>query len=142
MLRRFLLIILTLGTLGACAQDHATQQGSAPPAEDPYPALDPAAYNQVLPTGAAREGVLLDVRTPEEFADGHLVGATLINYYDDDFRAQLTGLDRDTTYYVYCRSGKRSAGAQQIMEELGFRRVVNLAGGFQAWQEAGMASER
>jgi rhodanese-related sulfurtransferase len=82
--------------------------------------------------------VLLDVRTPEEFAEGHLDGAVLIDFYDADFADQLAELDRDTPYLVYCRSGNRSGQAMSVMEELGFTSAVDVDGGIVAWAAAGL----
>jgi len=72
---------------------------------------------------------VIDVRTPEEFADGHLDGATLIDFYDADFAEQIAELPADQEYLVYCRSGNRSGQAVQIMEGLGFDQVYDLDGG-------------
>ncbi|PFG18704.1 rhodanese-like domain-containing protein [Serinibacter salmoneus] len=70
--------------------------------------------------------VVLDVRTPAEFADGHLEGALNIDVSGLDFDAQLAALDPAETYAVYCRSGNRSAQAAQLMAEAGFGEVIDL----------------
>lgn len=82
--------------------------------------------------------VILDVRTPEEFAEGHLDGAVMIDFYRDDFADQLTQLDPDVPYLVYCRSGNRSGQTAAIMEQLGFTDVVDVDGGILSWTEAGL----
>ena len=64
--------------------------------------------------------MLLDVRTPEEFATGHLAGAQLMNFEAADFDARLATLDKNATYAVYCRSGNRSGQALERMEAAGF----------------------
>ncbi len=79
--------------------------------------------------------VILDVRTPEEFADGHLENATNLDYYSETFRDELNKLDKDKTYLVYCRSGKRSRNAVDIMEELNFKEAYNMTGGIIQWLE-------
>lgn len=81
--------------------------------------------------------VILDVRTPEEFEAGHLEGATLIDFYDDDFRDQIADLDVDAPYLMYCRSGNRSGQAAAIMTELGFTNVADVDGGINAWTSGG-----
>lgn len=86
----------------------------------------------------AEEVVVLDVRTPEEYAAGHIDGAVLVDFQADDFADRIDALDRDTTYVLYCRSGNRSAQARALMADLGFRDVTDVAGGFQAWQAAGL----
>lgn len=84
--------------------------------------------------------IVLDVRTPEEFAQGHLLEKTPFNLNFDaaDFREQLARLDREKTYLVYCRTGNRSHETMKLMKELGFRRVYDLKGGIVAWQSAGL----
>jgi len=77
--------------------------------------------------------VILDVRTPEEFSEVHLEGATLMNFYDGDFSDQLATLDPDVPYLVYCRSGNRSGQTVAMMEDLGFSDVSNVDGGIVAW---------
>lgn len=81
--------------------------------------------------------IIIDVRTPEEYAGGYIDTAVNIDYYTADFRTQLAALDKDKAYLIYCRTGKRSAGARDIMAELGFREVYNMSGGIVAWQAEG-----
>jgi rhodanese-related sulfurtransferase len=81
--------------------------------------------------------VVLDVRTPEEFAEGHLDGAIQIDFYDDDFAEQLLDLDTDVPYLIYCRSGNRSGQTRAMMRGIGFTDVADLDGGVLAWTEAG-----
>ena len=82
--------------------------------------------------------VILDVRTPEEFAEGHLDGALMIDFYLDDFTDRVADLDPDVPYLVYCRSGNRSGQAVAIMEELGFADVADVDGGIMSWLDAGL----
>jgi phage shock protein E len=79
--------------------------------------------------------VIVDVRTPEEFAEGHLSGAVNLNVMGPDFERQLSALDRGKTYLVYCRTGNRSAKAIQTMERLGFRSVYHMFEGIVGWQK-------
>jgi len=82
--------------------------------------------------------VVLDVRTPEEFAEGHLEGAVLVDFYDADFAEQLAALDAGAPYLVYCRSGNRSGQALGVMQQLGFTSAVDVDGGIVAWSGAGL----
>ncbi|HYN31952.1 MAG TPA: rhodanese-like domain-containing protein [Ilumatobacteraceae bacterium] len=82
--------------------------------------------------------VVLDVRTPEEYAEGHLDGAVLVDFYDADFADQLSQLDPDVPYLVYCRSGNRSGQTLTMMQQLGFASAVDVDGGIVAWQSAGL----
>lgn len=72
--------------------------------------------------------VILDVRTPEEFAEEHLPGAINIDIYVDDFEEMIRRLERTKTYLVHCKSGGRSRAAVELMEELGFTDVTNIVG--------------
>lgn len=70
--------------------------------------------------------VLIDVRTPEEYAMGHLEGAQLLDLNGGEFAAALPQLSPDAEYLLYCRSGNRSAQAMKMMEDAGFTDVTNL----------------
>lgn len=76
---------------------------------------------------------LLDVRTPEEFAEGHIKNAQNINWLGDQFIQDAEKLDKDKAVYVYCRSGKRSLKASEKLAELGFKKIYNLDGGYLKW---------
>lgn len=86
--------------------------------------------------------VVLDVRTPEEFAEGHLDGALMIDFYESDFADRIAELDPDASYLIYCRSGNRSGQTGAIMETLGFGDVANIDGGIVAWSDAGLPLTR
>lgn len=80
---------------------------------------------------------LLDVRTPQEYAEGHIDGALNINVQSDDFqRMAVKELSKDSTILVYCRSGRRSMDAAEILTKLGYK-VINLKGGIIEWREDG-----
>lgn len=85
---------------------------------------------------------VLDVRTPEEYAEGHVAGATLIDFYAPDFADRIAELDREATYVVYCRSGNRSGQATALMAQQGFASVNDVDGGVVAWEAAGLPLER
>jgi len=86
--------------------------------------------------------VILDVRTPEEFADGYIENAINIDFRSETFRNKLNQLDKNETYLVYCRSGGRSANAVKIMVELNFREVYNMSGGIIAWKAEGLPTTK
>jgi rhodanese-related sulfurtransferase len=71
-------------------------------------------------------GNVIDVRTAEEFAEGHVQGARNLDIQNGDFEAALATLDKDVLYNVYCRSGNRSATAVAMMRNAGFTNVVDL----------------
>ncbi len=80
---------------------------------------------------------IIDVRTAEEFGEGHIESAVLINLHSSDFLDRINSLDKSGRYLVYCRSGRRSAKAVQIMLDAGIREALNLSGGIIAWKNAG-----
>jgi rhodanese-related sulfurtransferase len=86
--------------------------------------------------------VVLDVRTAEEFAEGHIGGATNIDFYGASFRDEIDALDKDTRYIIYCKSGNRTGQTTDIMRELGFVEVYDINGGIQSWYAAGLPLER
>jgi len=78
--------------------------------------------------------VILDVRTEEETDEGIIPNAIVIDIYQpQEFMSKVEALDKSKTFYVYCRSGGRSAQACAIMNQLGFENTKNLLGGFSAW---------
>ena len=86
--------------------------------------------------------VILDIRTPEEFAAGHIAGAINIDYYATDFEQRLGVLDLDVPYVMYCNSGNRSGNTLPLMDAIGFSEVYELDGGIQAWLGAGLPTEQ
>ncbi|CAM4213360.1 rhodanese-like domain-containing protein [Zobellia nedashkovskayae] len=78
-------------------------------------------------------GILMDVRTPEEFSEGHLDNAVNIDWFEADFIKNVDTIDRARPVYVYCKMGGRSAKAAYVLDSLGFDKVVNLEGGYDAF---------
>jgi rhodanese-related sulfurtransferase len=83
--------------------------------------------------------MIIDVRTPEEYAAGHLEGATLIDIKDASFDAKIAELDPNASYTIYCRSGNRSAQAVERMKEAGFTNLTDLGSLENASAETGIA---
>lgn len=79
---------------------------------------------------------ILDVRTPEEYSDGHINNALNLDFTASAFRESLEKLDRNKTYMVYCRTGNRSSKAVNMMNELDFQKVYHL-GGIVDWKDKG-----
>ena len=88
------------------------------------------------------DATLLDVRTPEEVAQGIIKDAIKIDFYNPEFKTELDKLDKSKPILIYCRSGRRSAIAMSTLRELGFSEVYNLQGGIMAWSEAGFEIEK
>jgi len=98
--------------------------------------LDAIGASQLLSSNP--DIIVLDVRTPAEYADGHLPGKVVnVDFKADDFKAAAEALDRESRYLVHCRSGGRSTNSLEILKELGFKNLYHLDGGIIAWQESG-----
>lgn len=128
---RLLSFLLVLSTLGACAQ--TAQSGARTD-------LNVNEVSQMM--AEAKDIVLIDVRTPQEYQQGHLKGSELMNIYDAEFESRLKELDKEKEYVIYCRSGGRSGKAASMMEKMGFTNIHNMKGGILAWNRAGLKTEQ
>jgi rhodanese-related sulfurtransferase len=102
--------------------------------------LSPADFAQRLK--GESQALLLDVRTPGEFAGGHLPGAKNLNFNSPSFQQEVSRLDRSQPVYLYCAVGGRSASAAALMKKMGFQVLYNMSGGFSQWSAQGLPSER
>ncbi|UZD22401.1 rhodanese-like domain-containing protein [Algoriphagus halophytocola] len=128
---KFLLTVVLLVTLtsGYCfAQNQAVKT------------LSPAQTEKLAKDSEAV--VLIDVRTPEEVAEGHLKGAKPIDIKSETFQQQTAKLDKNKTYILYCKAGVRSEQAARRMLESGFTSIYSLEGGIDAWKAAGKPIEK
>ncbi len=98
--------------------------------ESEYKNLGSYEFRKLLKT---KPGTLLDVRTPSEFANGHIAGAGQLNYYALDFKQKLLLLPKGQPVYLYCNTGWRSKRAAQILRDNGYNRVYNLEKGIMEW---------
>jgi len=96
--------------------------------------LDASTFAQKI---TEKDVVLLDVRTPDEFCQSHIPDALNFDVQSDYFTADVSGLDKSKSYAVYCRSGKRSVLASEVLDQIGVTNVYNLTGGIIEWVEAG-----
>lgn len=106
-------------------------------AAEPYkeaPMLDVATFDKGIQKS---KSVVLDVRMPQEFEQGHIEGAININFFDPNFKYQLLELEKNKKYYVYCKNDARSERAAEFMLKNDYPEVYVLDGGYDAWQEAG-----
>lgn len=118
----YLLMLLLVANLYAC---QSQSNGKA---------VSPKVFSEQIK--ATKDPVVLDVRTPEEFADGYIQNAINIDFYKPDFKSQIARLNKEQTYFVYCKAGGRSASAADIMRKEGFKNVVDLDGGITEWEKA------
>ena len=126
-------IIISLASCGSTKVENTTQdsttknqtQNATKTAKD----VTIIEFEELIKKG----GIILDVRTPNEFGAGHLENAININFYNPNFESEIAKLDRTKTILVYCRSGGRSAKAMKIISKKGFSTVYNMLGGYMAW---------
>lgn len=85
-----------------------------------------------------QNGVLLDVRTPDEVAGGKIEGAMNIDFRAPDFAEKVNQLDKTKTYYLYCAGGSRSRKAAEVMKSNDFKRIYELDGGYNGWSSQGL----
>jgi phage shock protein E len=111
------------------------------PTED-APGVRTLPVDQAAPRLDDPDALVLDIRTGPEVAQAHLPGAVQLDYYAADFPQRLGELDRDVPVLLYCRSGQRSADAAALMQQLGFRDVIDVQGGIIAWSNAGLPLTR
>ena len=106
--------------------------------------IEPANADKILAEGGG-EVVVLDVRTPQEVAAGHIRNSININIHDEDFVEQVKKLNPAKTYLVHCASGSptgRSRKSVDVLLSLGAEKVYHLNGGFRAWEKAGKPVEK
>lgn len=94
--------------------------------------LPPEVYKDKI---SSHPGVLLDVRTDREYAQGHLEGAVNLDVFKSaDFKAFCGSLNKEQPFYLYCRSGSRSKTASRILSRMGFKEIYDLEGGILNWK--------
>ena len=131
---------LVLASCGTASEDEAGAPAASGSyaASDEAPAVDPGIGVEEFQERTERaDVVVLDVRTSQEYAAGHLPGAVNLDASAADFAARVAELDPSATYAVYCASGNRSGAALAHLREVGFTDAEHLAGGIGAWQAAG-----
>ena len=95
------------------------------------------AYTLIKNNSEKNNFIILDIRTIEEYQSERIQNSIMIDFYSDNFENELDKLDKNNTYLIYCRTGRRTGLTLSIMEELGFLRVYNIIGGITQWKEKG-----
>lgn len=126
--------IFILCFLSLLAGLSSTSAQKAPLSADNFVTLNVTAFKKEL---AEQKGVILDVRTPAEYAKGHLPHAINVNYLDPTFKQVIKNLKPEQPYFIYCAVGGRSAKACAQLKSSGLPKIYNLEGGITAWQQAG-----
>jgi phage shock protein E len=125
-INQFLGIYLFIFLISACVTNHSNKANSN----------EPRIINSEKLTELAKDtnALILDVRTPDEVAQGYIPGASLfLDINADDFETKLDQLDKSKKYIVYCKSGGRSSRAVETMSSKGFKHIFELEGGISAW---------
>ena len=132
MKKYFLLLAATVVLLlNSCNSSHS---------QVPETNLPPSAFAEKMK--ALPFAVLIDVRTPEEFSEGHLQNAKNIDWNGTDFQTEISKFDKSMPVFVYCKSGRRSAAAAEQMLSEGFKEVYELQGGIVGWKAAELPVEK
>lgn len=128
-------------SLSACGESSNATATNAPVTNNAATEAAPrAAVTHVDAKGAQAllsekpDMVVLDIRTPKEIDGGYIEGAVFADYYGDNFKAELSKLDRDTPYIVHCKAGGRSNRALSTLAELGFTNITHMDGGLDSWK--------
>ncbi len=127
-------VLCSLAYLGACQNTSGSPQGGAI-----RETISVDQFEKKIATTPG--GQLVDVRTAEEYAEGHLKNAVNMNVNREDYKDQFGTLDKTKPVFVYCLSGGRSLNAAKIMEKMGFREIYDMEGGIMKWQSAGKPIE-
>jgi phage shock protein E len=122
MKKLLLLVLITISSMANAQQKQKVEL------------VAPAAFEKKMNT---QKGQVIDVRTPKEFQSGHIAGAVNLHVYDKDFEQRIDKLDKNKPVYVYCKAGGRSAEAVESLKSKGFKTIIELDGGMDAWNEAG-----
>lgn len=129
--------LMTIGILAISCQSSAssdTQANAGTSADNPEARfLDKEKFASAIKKSDA---VVVDVRMPEEFEQGHIENAININFFDPQFKYKLLELDRKKTYYLYCKNETRSKMSMKFMQDNDFKNVYVLKGGYQEWNTA------
>ncbi|WP_353097318.1 rhodanese-like domain-containing protein [Empedobacter brevis] len=116
--------------LSSCANQSPNIEGKQAKQEEILSTLDNASEVNLK----NKKNILLDVRTPEEFAEGHIPGAINIDVKNSSFEKEIQKLDPKKNYYIYCKSGVRAKLATEKMQEKGFKNAKNFKDGMSTYQ--------
>ncbi|MBL4755210.1 MAG: rhodanese-like domain-containing protein [Flavobacteriales bacterium] len=112
-------LVVLLGFVIGCAQN-----------EPKYEDVSKERFAALIKTG---DGLLIDLRTPKEYDQGHIEGAVNIDFFDDHFEDEIAKLDKNKMVYIYCASGGRSGKTLALLKKSGFKTVYHLPIGYNGW---------
>ena len=130
---KILYLTFVLISFMACGQKENAKSNGTNAGQASISLISPSYLNSVN-----KDILLIDVRTPQEFASGHIENAVNMNYFGRDFAAQFKTIDKNKAVYLYCKSGIRSANAAEKLEDMGFVKIYDLEGGTSNWKAKGL----
>jgi len=130
-MKNILITILLISTVAFSCKNETVNTPSASEVFN-FTNMDVAAFQQKIKKGRV---VIMDVRTAEEYAAGHIEGAINFDVNGPSFASHVMKMNEETEYMVYCKSGGRSVKACKIMSKAGMKNLYNLEGGYTAWSK-------
>ena len=128
---KIILITMLWISLASCGQKQ-NEKSSDQDSASKISLISPEDLNKVN-----KDIILIDVRTPGEYASGHVENSVNIDFRASNFKELIGELDKNQDVYVYCKVGGRSGSAARMMEDMGFKKVYDLKGGIIAWEKDG-----
>lgn len=140
MMNRIFYLFASLALLVSCNQSKPAVQTETPAASQQAPVVASTVNSSEAKALLEQQPAtrILDVRTPGEFAGGHLEKALNLDFNNPEFESQLAALDKTQAYLVYCAVGGRSSKAAALMQQMGFQRIYNVSEGLPALKSAGI----
>lgn len=127
------ILLFTILSFGTAACQSGNRPASTTTATSNPQLVDAKTFKEKL--AQKNNPILVDIRTPEEYSKGFIDKAMNIDFYAADFRDRMDKLDKSRPIFVYCHSGGRSGKSVPILQELGFKEIYDLDGGYSSWQK-------
>lgn len=133
-MNKFILPVFAIAlAVSSCSSDKtSTQAPESTASQAAVINLNAKAFAEKSPSG-----MVIDVRTPSEVAQGKIAGAVVIDFYQPDFMDQVSKISKDQEIFIYCAVGARSEEAARMLIQQGFTKVYHLQGGIQSWYQNG-----
>lgn len=126
-------ILASLILFSSCSSEKSKQETSITSSKAEVVNLSPKDFQE-----KSSNGIILDVRTPGEIAQGKIANAVELDFYQSDFLSKALEYPKDQEIYIYCAVGARSLEAARMLSQQGFTKVYHLQGGIQAWYQSGL----
>ncbi len=123
-------LLLTASSCAKSCKSKTVQESTTAVIDDELKKLDKDQFSTEM---KKRGTVIIDIRQPQEFEQGHIEGAVNLNFFDPQFKFNLLELDRDKSYCIYDKGEAKAFRAMKFMEDNGFKKVLMLKGGYKEW---------